>query len=396
MSAISERIPAIQEALAAADVDGWLLICFQQNDPISLTFCGLDGKGLVSRRHHYFIPRQGEPRKLVHKLETWMLDHLPGEKVEYLRWQELEKALPELLAGCERVAAQVQPGIGLPTVSRMDVGTADFLRGHGIELVSSADLVQRFAAVWTPEQLESHRRAAVHLRDIVHQAFEEVGNALRDGRAIDEHTVQQWIMQRFDANGLVTHAPPIVGVNAHSADPHYEPTASSSSPIQKGDFLLIDLWAREKGPGTIFADITWCGVCAPEPTDRQQEIFAIVRDARDAAVDFIQSRYPDQIVRGFEVDDACRKVIDDAGYGEFFFHRTGHSIDTNDHGQGANIDNLETHDTRPLIEGTGFSIEPGIYLPDEFGVRLEINVALTADGVEVTGGDRQMELLRLL
>jgi len=396
MSGISERLPAIQQSLADAGLDGWLFICFQQNDPISLAFCGLDGKGLVSRRHYYFVPRQGAPRKLVHRLETWMLDHLPGEKAEYLRWQELERALPVLLAGATRIAAQVDPGIGLPTVSRLDVGTADFLRGQGLELVSSAELVQQFAATWSPEQLESHRRAAVHLRDIVHQAFEEVGNALRDGRAIDEYTVQQWIMQRFDANGLTTHAPPIVGVNAHSADPHYEPTAKANSPIRQGDFLLIDLWAREKAAGSIFADITWCGVCASEPTAQQQEIFAIVRDARDAAVEFIERRYPDRVVRGFEVDDACRKVIDDAGYGEYFFHRTGHSIDTSDHGQGANIDDLETHDTRPLIEGTGFSIEPGIYLPDEFGVRLEINVALTSEGVEVTGGERQMKLLRLL
>ena len=265
-----------------------------------------------------------------------------------------------------------------------------------MELISSAELVQRFAAVWSAEQLETHRRANRHLHVIVRQAFDLVAEKLRGGDEIVEHAVQQFILGRFEQEGLWMESPPIVGVNEHSADPHYQPAAEGSSPIRRGDFLLIDLWAKEKTAGSIYADITWCGVCAAAPTDRQKEIFDIVTGARDAAWELASGRFPNEIVRGYEVDDACRNVIEAAGYGEAFFHRTGHSIGIQDHGQGANMDNLETHDTRPLVAMTGFSIEPGIYLEGDFGVRSEINVALTADGAEITGGEPQRELLTLL
>jgi Xaa-Pro dipeptidase len=394
---LAQRIPEIQSALAEAGVEGWFFNCFQLNDPIGLDLLGLSGEGkLVTRRCYYVIPREGEPRKLVHSLEPATLDHLPGSKSVYLTWQEHRQKFGELVSGFGRLAAQYSPNNELPSVSRMDAGTADLLKAAGIELATSADLAQRFAATWSQEQLEGHRRANVHLHRIVLEAFNRVGEALRRGDQIDEYAVQRFILDAFEQVGIWAEADPIVGINAHSADPHYQPGPDHSSPIRKGDFLLIDLWAKEKASQSVYADITWCGVCAPAPTDRQQEVFGVVAGARDAAWELVRSRFPGKPVRGFEVDDAAREVIQKAGYGERFIHRTGHSIGTSDHGQGANMDNLETHDTRQLLPMTGFSIEPGIYLTDDFGVRSEINVALTEEGAEITGGEPQRELLRLL
>lgn len=393
---IADRISAIQSALADAGLDGWLFACFQKNDPISLELLGLAGRHLITRRCYYLVPRRGEPAKLVHRLEPAMLDHLPGTKAAYLTWGEHRDAVTALVAGAPRLAAQYSPQGELPSVSRLDAGTAELLRAAGAELVSSAELVQRFAATWSPEQLAGHRRAARHLHDIVHAAFDRVAAALRDGRETDEYAVQRFIVESFEAAGLWAEADPIVGVNAHSADPHYVPGPEGSAPIRRGDFLLIDLWAKEKAEGSVYADITWCGVCAPAPADRHQEIFALVAAARDAAWERVARHYPGETVRGFEVDDAARAVIAAGGYGEYFIHRTGHSITSEDHGPGANMDNLETHDTRSLQAMTGFSIEPGVYLPGDFGVRSEINVALTAEAAEITGGEPQRELLRLL
>ena len=393
---LAERIPEIQAALAEAEVDGWLFAVFQGNDPISLDLLGLSGRALVTRRCYYLVPRQGEPRKLVSGLEPAMLDHLPGGKSAYTTWQQHREQLELLVRDCRRLAAQYSPKNELPTCSRLDAGTAELLAAFGVQLVSSADLAQRFAAVWTPAQLESHRRANTHLHRIVAEAFAEVAAALKAGRPVDEHGVQQFILRAFDQAGLTTEAEPIVGVNAHAADPHYEPTPETSWPVRPGDFLLIDLWAKEKTPDAIYGDITWCGVCAPAPTDRQQEIWTIARDARDAGIELVAARWPRTPIRGYEVDDAVREVIRRSGYGDFFIHRTGHSIGTKDHGQGANMDNLETHDSRRLLAMTGFSIEPGIYLPGEFGVRTEVNIALTPAAAEVTGGEPQRELLRLL
>jgi Xaa-Pro dipeptidase len=399
---LAERIGQIEDALAEAGLDGWFFACFQLNDPIGLDLLGLAVPGkLITRRCYYLVSRHGGQRKLVHRLEPEMLDHLPGAKSVYLTWQEHREELRRLLAGHHRLAAQYSPGNELPSISRLDAGTAELLREAGIELASSADLAQRFAATWSAEQLAGHRRAAAHLHAIVHAAFGRVSAALARGDEVDEYTVQRGILDAFEQAGLWSESDPIVGVNAHSADPHYQPGPGRSSPIRRGDFLLIDLWAKEREPHSVYADITWCGVCAASPTDRQAEVFGHVAAARDAALHLVRARYPHQPVHGFEVDDAAREVIRRAGYGERFIHRTGHSIGISDHGQGANMDNLETHDTRRLLAMTGFSIEPGIYLPGDFGVRTEINVALTADpadggGVEVTGGSPQRELLRLL
>jgi Xaa-Pro dipeptidase len=394
---LAERIPAIQSALAEAGLDGWFFACFQLNDPVGLDLLGLSGEGrLVTRRCYYLIPREGEPKKLVHDLEPAMLDHLPGTKSSYTTWQKNREELTKLVSGHKRLAAQYSPNNELPTISRLDAGTAELVRAAGVELVSAADLAQAFAATWSPEQLAGHRRANVHLHRIALEAFARVGATLRRGDEIDEYAVQRFILDAFEQVGLWAESDPIVGVNAHSADPHYQPGPDASSVIRKGDFLLIDLWAKEKTVGSVYADITWVGVCAASPTDRHQEIFSIVAAARDAGWELVRSRYPKQPVRGFEVDDATRAVIQKAGYGDYFIHRTGHSIGITDHGQGANMDNLETHDTRQLLPMTGFSIEPGIYLPGDFGVRSEINVALTAEAAEITGAEPQRELLRLL
>ena len=394
---LAERIPDIQAALAEAGVDGWLFACFQQNDPLGMSLLGLDGEGkIVSRRCYYLIPREGEPKKLVHAIESAMLDHLPGGKSIYLAWQKHREELARLVSGCRRLAAQYSPNNEIPTVSRLDAGTMELLRAAGLEIVTSADLAQRFVAPWSEEQLAGHRRANVHLHRIAREAFAKVGEALTRGEPIDEYAVQQFILNAFEQVGLWAEAAPIVGVNAHSADPHYQPGPDRSAPIAKGDFLLIDLWAKEKTAGSVYADITWCGVCAASPTARQQEIWGIAAGGRDAGWELIASRYPHQPVRGCDVDDATRKVIVEAGYGDFFIHRTGHSIGVSDHGPGANMDNLETHDTRQLIPMTGFSIEPGIYFAGDFGVRTEINVALTADRAEITGAEPQRDLLRLL
>ena len=394
---LAERIPEIQSALAETGAEGWFFACFQRNDPIGLDLLGLgDESKLVTRRCYYLIPREGEPRKLVHGLEPAMLDHLPGSKSSYTTWQKHREEFAKLVSGYRKLAAQYSPNNELPSVSRLDAGTFDLLRQAGVELVSSADMAQRFAATWSQEQLEGHRRANTHLHRIVLEAFARVTEALRKGDQIDEHSVQRFIVDAFDQAGLWAESDPIVGVNAHSADPHYQPGPGNSSPIRKGDFLLIDLWAKEKTAGSVYADICWVGVCDASPTDKQQEVFNAVTRARDAAWELVRSRFPHQPVRGFEVDDAAREVIRQAGYSESFIHRTGHSIGTSDHGQGANMDNFETHDTRLLLPMTGFSIEPGIYLEGDFGVRCEINVALTRDGAEITGAEPQRELLRLL
>ena len=393
---LADRIADIQTALTEAEVDGWLFAVFQGNDPISLDLLGLAGRALVTRRCYYVVPSRGEPRKLVSGLEPAMLDHLPGSKSVYTTWQQHREQLELLVRDCRRLAAQYSPKNELPTCSRLDAGTAELLASFGVQLVSSAELAQRFAAVWTAAQLASHRRANTHLHRIVKEAFGHVADRLRAGDPVDEHGIQQYILHAFDRVGLHTEAEPIVGVNGHAADPHYEPTPATSWPVQRGDFLLIDLWAKEKTADSIYGDITWCGVCASAPTDRQQEIWATAVAGRDAGIELVRTRWPHTPIRGYEVDDAVREVIRRAGYGDFFIHRTGHSIGTKDHGQGANMDNLETHDSRRLLAMTGFSIEPGIYLPGEFGVRTEVNIALTAEAAEVTGGDPQRELLRLL
>ncbi|MCB1135530.1 MAG: M24 family metallopeptidase, partial [Chlamydiia bacterium] len=380
MQSFAEKLESIQDALRKQSLDGWLLYDFRRSNPLACKLLGLDEGILLSRRFFYWIPVQGEPLKLVHRVEAHHLDHLPGKKHAYSSWRELETQLALALQGKGRVAMEYSPRNAIPTVSRVDAGTLEVIRSFGVEVCSSADLLQR-ESIWTAEQLETHYYAARVLDSAVAGAWEFIGARLAAAEAVSEYEVQQFIISRFQEAGCVWAGDPIVAVNAHAADPHYTPSENRFAQIQKGDWVLIDLWCKRKEPRAVYADITRVGVADSKPTERQQEIFGIVKAARDAGARLVQERFEaDEPVMGWEVDQAVRDVIDEAGYGEYFVHRTGHSIDTNDHGDGANIDNLETQDRRCILPGTCFSIEPGIYLPGEFGVRLEYDVFVHPDG----------------
>jgi Xaa-Pro dipeptidase len=389
-----QRLHNIQEALrqeGQQGIDGWLFCDFRGSDPLAYRILGLDATTISTRRWYYFIPAHGEPAGIVSSVEPRRLDSLPGRKRVFLSWQQLHECLAETLQGVRRVALQYSPENAIPYVSRVDAGTIELIRQFGVEVVSSANLVQRFEAVWTPSQWQSHLRAATGVRATVDEAFAYI----RQHSPVTEYTVQQFILERFTARGLTTHHPPIVAINAHSADPHFEPTPTDSTPIRPGDFVLIDLWAKE--PGSVYADFTWTGFMGSQIPQRYQEIFTIVRTARDAAIAFIKERIQrEQAFYGYEVDAAARRVITDAGYGNFFVHRTGHSIGEEVHGNGANMDGLETRDERQVLPSTCFSIEPGIYLASEFGVRSEVNVYVTAREVIVTGEPMQTAVIPIL
>lgn len=380
-------IPEIQAALAAAGLDGWLFCDFRGSDPLAYSVLGLPRDRLKSRRWFYFVPAAGEPVKLVHAIEPAALDALPGVRHVYLPWQQLHERLGSMLAGRRRVAMQYSPHNAIPYVSRVDAGTVELIRSLGVEVATSADLIQRFEAVMTDAQAGSHIRAADLLGAIVTDAFAEIGRCLKSGRPADEHTLQQWIWQRFDAEGLIADHAPIVAADAHAADPHFSPDPADAAPLVPGRWVLIDAWCKLKAPGAIYADITWVGCIGRPPTADEARVFGVVRDARDAAVRFVREGLAaGRTVRGCDVDDACRAVIAAAGYADRFIHRTGHSIHEIGHGNGANIDNLETRDERPLLPRTCFSVEPGVYLPGRFGVRSEINVYLPDAATAVVTG----------
>ncbi len=385
-----QRMREIQEALRQEGVDGWLFCDFRGSDPLAYRILGLDARQISTRRWYYYIPSEGEPAGVVSSVEPHRLDALSGQKRIFLSWQQLHAALAETLRGVRRLAMQYSPGNAIPYVSRVDAGTVELVRQLGIEVTSSADLVQRFEAVWSAAQWQSHLRAAAGVRETVDEAFAYI----HQNTPVSEYAVQQFILQRFAARGLVANHPPIVAINAHSADPHFEPTPDSGL-IRPGDFVLIDLWAKE--PDGVYADYTWTGFMGNVVPDRHKEIFTIVRNARDAAIAFVKDRIArEQSFRGCEVDAAARKVITDAGYGNYFVHRTGHSIGEEVHGNGANMDGLETQDERRVLPGSCFSIEPGIYLAGEFGVRSEVNVYVTEQEAIVTGTPMQTEIVRII
>ena len=396
-------IDRIQQALKEADLDGWLFYCFRGSDPIAENILGLAGeRHMATRRWFYLIPQAGEPTKIVHSIERGVLDRLPGRKQIYLPWQQLHGHLRDALMALTdrrkpRVAMQYSPDAAIPYLARVDAGTIELLRSFGIEIVTSADLVQRFESVWDAEQLAMHDEAARGLYETVHQAFAEIGRRIKAGTTTFEYDIQQFIMGRFDDLGLVTRDPPIVAVNANSAMPHYEPTRESPAQINKGDFVLIDLWAKPKRAGSVYADITWTSFVSESVPAEVTGVFNVVRDGRDAATNFVKDAFREgRTISGWQVDDVCRSVIETAGYGEYFIHRTGHSIHTEVHGNGANIDNLETRDQRVLIPRTCFSIEPGIYLEGRFGVRSEIDVYVSETEARVTGGEPQKEVVAIL
>jgi Xaa-Pro aminopeptidase len=374
----------IQSALLERGLDAWLFYDHHHRDPIAYKVLGLSDHLMVTRRWFYLIPREGEPVKLVHRIEAGHLDPLPGSKREYSSWKELWDNLQAMLVRHRTVAMQYSPNNLIPLIGLVDAGTVELVRSFGKEVVSSGDLVARFEAAWTEEQIASHFAARDAIDTIIPEAFKEIGRRVRNG-STTEYEIQQWIAEAFRRENLITEDYPIVGVNANSGNPHYEPKPQGSATIHKSDFVLLDVFGKKNTPNAVYYDITWTGVIGT-PTDKQQEIFNIVTGARDAGVKKVQEAFAGKRrIAGWEVDQATREHITNAGYGQYFVHRTGHSIGVNVHGNGANIDNLETKDDREIIPNTCFSIEPGIYLPGDFGVRSEVNVLIRNGAAEVTG-----------
>ncbi len=387
------NLKLVQQALKEEGVDGWLFFDHHSRDPYAYRVLGLDAARMATRRWYYLIPAEGEPRKLVHRIEPYHLDSLPGPKDAYSSWGDHFAGLKKLLEGCRRVAMQYSPECTVFTVSMVDAGTVELVRKAGVEVVSSANLIQRFEARWTEANLAMHLEAARKVDEARRAAFTRVGEALRAGERITEFAVKQFVRERFAEAGLVTDHGPIVAVNDNASNPHYEPEADTAREIRKGDCLLLDMWAKADGPDGVYYDITWTGYCGPEPPSEVVNVFEIVRDARKRASRFvIDSVAAKRALRGFEVDDAARGAIAERGYGARFFHRTGHSIGKEVHGAGANMDNFEVHDERRIIPWTCFSIEPGIYL-EKFGIRSEVNVFVGDGEARVTGEEQERLVL---
>ena len=392
------NITEIQDELSALGLDAWLLYDFRGINPISQNVAGL-ADAHITRRWFCLIPIQGEPRWLVHKIETSNFVGVQGTVALYAGWEELNEAIRALLAGVKTVAMEYSPNAEIPYISRVDAGTLEWIRSMGVEVHTSAELAQRMEARLSEAQATGHQTSARLVLQAKDYAFAWIGSQLRDGKTITEYDVQQVILGQFDEMNLVTDHPPIVAANAKSSDPHYAPTSTDTQEIKTGDFILIDLWAKQKDPDAVFADTTWVAYADKTVPARYVEIFDIVKEARDRAVRFIREKWVvDEPIHGYEVDDCVRAYITEKGYGEYFIHRTGHNIGTVIHGNGVNLDNLETRDARALISGICFSIEPGIYLTD-FGVRTEIDVFLAGpgrDGVKVTTAPVQNRVLPLL
>jgi len=390
-------LDSIRKALREAGIAGWLFYDFRGLDPIARKILGLDPAGFGTRRWFYLVPAEGEPVKLVHRIEPAALDAVPGKSITYLSWESLREGLATMLQGLRTVAMQYSPKNEVPYVSRVDGGTVELVRSMKVDVVTSADLVQLFAVVLSPSQLESHRRAGKALRKLMDEVFNHVAAAVRSGQSITERSVVGFLQMRMAEYELVYDHPAIVAVNAHAADPHFDVPATGSAPVRRGDLLLVDMWAKERQSGAIYADITWTAYVGDRVPEEMQAVFRVVRDARNAAIALAGERFrAGTPVRGFELDRATRKVIEAAGYGKHFIHRTGHSIHEEVHGNGANLDDLETHDTRLILPQTVFSVEPGIYLPGRFGIRSEVDVCHNGKDAEVTGPPHQEELAALL
>jgi len=379
-------IPAVQRALKEDGLDGWLLYDFHGSNPIARRLTGVDAVAkMTTRRWYYVIPANGEPRKLVHAIEPNNLDHLPGSKTIYSQREKLAAGLRHVLDGLKRVAMEYSPGNAIPYISKVDAGTVETVRQLGIDVASSGDLVQRFEAVWSDEALQTHRAASERLYRIKDQAFEMVRGARRSGQTLTEFRVQQAMVGWFAEEGLISDAAPVVAAQENAGNPHYMPSEARSRQIGDQEVVLLDLWGKLPNPGAVFADITWVGFTAREVPDRYARAFAAARDGRDAAIALVKDAAANgRDLRGFEVDRACRAVIEKSGFGSDFIHRTGHSLGTEVHGNGVHMDDYETHDERRLIPGTGFTIEPGVYT-GTFGVRTEINMFVGEHEATVTG-----------
>jgi Xaa-Pro aminopeptidase len=393
---MSLDVPAIQRALTAERLDGWLLYDFHGSNPIAQQLAGLlGGAHMTTRRWYYLIPASGEPRGLVHAIEKHNLDHLPGTRILYAGRQQLDEGLTALLGQARRLAMEYSPDCAIPYVSRVDAGTVEAIRKRGVEIVSSGDLVQQFEATWTAEQLALHREAAAALYRIKDRAFAEASGALTAGRRQTEYDLQQRMVQWFREEGLVSDAPPVVALGANAGNPHYLPTSEHNRVIVGDEVLLLDLWGKKSQPGAVYADITWVGATSRQVPSEPAAAFQAIVNARDAAVRLVQERaVAGKDLRGWEVDRAARQVLDDSGYGTYVLHRTGHSLGENVHGNGTHLDDYETHDERRLVPRTGFTVEPGLYF-ERFGVRTEINVYRGERDAEVTG-ERQARIVTLL
>jgi Xaa-Pro aminopeptidase len=390
-------IAAIQKALAEEKIDGWLLYDFRGSNPIARSVIGFDDHQIATRRWFYLIPAKGEPVAIQHVIEPKALAKAPGKPALYRSWKELEGLLKTHLSGMKRVAMEYSPGAAIPYVARVDGGTIEMVEAAGgVEVVSSADLVQLFESRWTPEQKELHDQAARNTMLAKDSGFALIRESLASGRTVKESEVQAHIQSHFESHGLFTHHPCIVAVNDHASDPHFETAAGPNDrEIKRGDLVLIDLWAKvANDPRAVYYDATWMGYCGQEVPARMVEVWEAVSGARDAAIAFVKdSVAAGRSIHGYEVDDVSRDFIEQRGFGPYFLHRTGHSIGYEVHGNGVNIDNLETRDQRRIVPGVCFSIEPGVYLP-EFGVRSEIDMYVGEGAAEVTGGI-QHELLLL-
>ncbi len=386
-----EGVARVQKALAEMDLDGWLLYEFRGQNWISKALLGV---GWTSRRALILIPREGEPRALIHAIEGSSWRHWPWARESYAGWRELESGIEALVAGHRTLAMEYSPGDAVPTVDLVPAGVVEMLRNAGVEPRSSGDLVSRFFSAWSEAQLTDHRQAAEVVARVAKEAFQEAARAVRAGAPHTEGSLSRWILDAMARGGITVDADTHVAIGPRAADPHYAPDGEGET-IARGEVLLIDLWGRTS-EDAVSADQTWMGILAPEAPARVVELWETVREARDAAVDFVRERVAaGESVRGYEVDDVSRGVIEAAGHGEHFIHRTGHSIDRKLHGSGPNLDNLETRDDRLLIPGVGFSVEPGIYLPDDVGIRSEINVHFGQNGPEVTPAEPQTDLILL-
>jgi Xaa-Pro aminopeptidase len=408
----AERVREIQAALTEAKIDGWLFYDFRGSDPLAYRILKLDQRGITTRRWFYYIPATGQPVKLVHSIERGKLDQLPGKKLIFLPWQQLHGYLRETLTGqpgngpsaakreakAKRIAMQYSPNNDIPYMSRVDAGTIELIRSFNVEVVPSADLVQQFEAAMTEEQRASHMEAADKIHRIIMDGFREIARRMRAAEPTTEYDIQQFMERRFAEENLTNdNDPPIIAVNANAANPHYQPTRDINAPIKRGDFVLFDVWGKLKKPGAIYADQTWTGYVGESVPEEYTRIFNIVKEARDAAAKFVQeSMRAGRSIKGADVDDVSRGIIKRAGYGAQFLHRTGHSIGEEVHGNGANIDNLETKDSRRIIARTSFSIEPGIYLEGKFGVRSEIDMYVSERDAQVTGQPIQTEIVAIL
>ena len=395
----TERVTEIQAALREAKLDGWLFYDFRHSDPLAYRILKLDDKMFASRRWFYYIPASGEPVKIVQSIEQFKLDSLPGKKVVFRGWQELHARLREVLNNVgskQRIAMQYSPMNDIPYISRVDAGTIELVRSFGVEPVTSADLVQRFEAVFSPAQHQMQVEASDKMHRIIQEAFAEIARRIRANEPTAEWDIAQFMLGRYKEEGM-QQEPMIVAVNANTADPHYMPTKEKNSPIKRGDFVLIDAATKLNKPDAVATDQTWTGYVGETVPEEYTRIFNIVREARNSAVEFVRKNVrADKPIRGAEVDDVSRGVITRAGFGEQFTHRTGHSIGEETHGNGVNIDDFETRDSRRITPGVCFSIEPGIYQEGKFGVRSEIDVYVSDKDIEVTGQPIQTEIIAIL